>query len=424
MIGERRYRCPATPLALLLTASMGLVLCSCGPTSRPLGELDFWTGFTGPDGDICQGIVEDFEHKSGLKVECQRIPWGSYFDKLMAAIAAGNPPDVFVLHVSELVCYVSTGAILPLDEYVDRDDSFVPKDDRISSIWKNCYYDGKLYGVPMDTHSLAIYYNKDLFKKAGIPELSRTEPITGNELIALAQALTRDDDGDGRPDVWGFCFGGWPRRYFNSLLWQFGGDLLSPDRKEARFDAPETERTLEWMTDLITKYHVCPPPEGLDIWQAFCEGRIAMMVDGSWMLNGLDMYAPFQYGAAPFFIAGDEPAVWADCHILCIPRNLPEERRPAALQLLKEYNDRGATWSYAGMIPTRHSQLSGADPRLEPFISELPHVAYEPSTPVGIELRDRYEAAVYSILFGHRSIEEGLKQGQARMTKVLRWYGD
>ena len=75
------------------------------------------------------------------------------------------------------------------------------------------------------------------------------------------------------------------------------------------------------------------------------------------------------------------------------------------------------------MIPTRHSQITDADPRLEPFVAELNHVRYEPLSPVGIELRDRYEAAVYSVLFGHRTLEEGLIQGQQRMTKVLRWYG-
>lgn len=401
-------------------------LCGCGAKSRPLDELQYWNGFTGPDGNITEPLIRDFQAASGLRVEVQKMPWSTYFDKLIAAIAAGDPPDLFVLHFSELAAYAEMGALLPLDDLVDTDDSFVPHADRIESVWDRCMYEGRRYGVPLDVHMLGLYYNKDLFDRAGLPYPSETEPITGDELIALAKALNIDENGDGKPDIWGFTFAGSPFRNFSSLLWQFGGDLLSPGLDEVTIDAPAGHAALQWMVDCVEEHGISPPPEGLDTWQHFLQGRVALFTEGCWVLNGIKQNAKFRWGVAPLFVAGEQPAVWATGHVLCLPRNLPEARRANAVRLMQYLSDTGVTWSTSGMIPARHSQITDptfeADALLRPFVAQLDHVRFEPDSPVGIELRDRYEQSIVTALTGIAPVDVALDRAASRMRRVLAWW--
>ncbi len=414
-------------IAMSLCILLSVLPAGCGAKSRPLDRLQYWNGFTGPDGNITRPIVEAFEKSSGLRVEVQKMPWSTYFDKLIAAIAAGDPPDVFVLHFSELASYAEMGALLPLNPYLEGDRPLVPREDRITSAWERCYYQGTPYGLPLDVHLLGLYYNKALFDKAGLPYPSATDPLSGDEMLRLAKKLTVDEDDDGVPETWGFTFSGAPFRNFTSLLWQFDGDLLSPDLREPAIASPQGHAALQWMVDCVMKYRVSPRPEGLDTWQYFLQGRVAMFVEGCWVLNGLKRNARFPWGVAPLFQAGSRNAVWATGHVVCMSRTLPPERRANALRLMKHLSDTGVTWSTSGMIPARHSQVE--DPAflqndlLKPFVSQLGWLRFEPNSPAGIELRDRYEQSVITALVGLAPVDDALNDASDRMARVLAWWG-
>ncbi|MEI7635166.1 MAG: ABC transporter substrate-binding protein [bacterium] len=409
-----------------LAALVALALAGCGGQERPLTDLQYWNGFVGPDGNITEPILKDFESKTGARIEVQKMPWGIYFDKLISAIAAGNPPDVFVLHMSELASYAEMGALLPLDEYINSNDSFCPKADRIQSIWERACYKGQCYGVPLDIHLLGLYYNKDYFDAAHLPYPSVTEPLRGEQFIEIARKLTIQDKDAPTSNIWGFSFSGEPFRNFDTLLWQFGGNLLTDNLKQSAINSPEANKALQWMHDLVYKHKVSPMPEGVDTWQFFVQGRIAMITEGCWVLNGLTRYAKFRWGVAPFFLAGGTRAVWATGHVLCLSRNLPRERIPMALKLMKHLNDTGVMWSTSGMLPTRYSQIRSKEfleqSRAIPFTSQLDRIRFEPASPIGIELRDRYQQTVFSCLAGLFPVQQALARVDGQMNRTIETY--
>jgi ABC-type glycerol-3-phosphate transport system substrate-binding protein len=219
---------------------------------------------------------------------------------------------------------------------------------------------------------------------------------------------------------------GEPFRNIGTLVSQFGGDTLSPNLMKSTISSRQANDGVQWMHDLIYKYKVSPMPEGTDTWQYFLQGRVAMFTDGCWMLNGVRTLAKFRWGVAPFFTAGQKNSVWATGHVLCISRNLPKERIPNALRLIKHLNDSGLIWSTSGMVPTRHSQIESQSVKnqkdLVPFITQLDWLYFEPPSPVTIELRDRYQQTVFSSLTGLRTVDSALDRAGTQMNRVLRTY--
>jgi len=81
-------------------------------------ELTFWNGFTGPDGRYMQNLVDEFNktYAGRIEVKMSVMPWGDYYTKVVAAVAAGNPPDVGIMHLDQISAYVPRGVIIPLDD--------------------------------------------------------------------------------------------------------------------------------------------------------------------------------------------------------------------------------------------------------------------------------------------------------------------
>ena len=112
----------------LLLAALWLALvcggCAHPPTSRGVARdaqgrivLNFWNGFTGPDGKTMEVMVDKFQQDNpDVRVKMQIIPWGTYYDKVTLALAYGGAPDVFVCHAARIPEFASFGKLRPLDE--------------------------------------------------------------------------------------------------------------------------------------------------------------------------------------------------------------------------------------------------------------------------------------------------------------------
>lgn len=392
------------------------------PQARVI-TLEFWNGFTGPDGTTMERIVRRFnrEHKA-VRVRMQIIPWGTYYDKVTLGLAYGGAPDVFVLHASRLPEYAASEAVSPMDDLVARGE--LAESDFAPRSWAAASWKGKQCAIPLDCHPIGLYYNRELFRKAGIVDSAgRPQPPTNlAEFIDAAKKLTRDTNGDGRPDQWGFVYT-WLRTNAHTFLAQNESGWLRPDCRRSDLDSGKSREAFEIMSSLIYKHKVCPPPGGIDAWVGFQTGRVGMALEGIYMLSSLEQQKGLDFAGAECPVFGKRRAAWADSHMMVMPRDISPERRRAAWEFIKYLSDHSLEWAKGGQVPVRKSII--ADPRFREmrvqyeFSKQLPYVVYMPPSTSINQILPFGEAAVEAILQGIKPPEEALSEAASRMNSVL-----
>src|SRR5918994_1184989 len=157
-----------------------LVLTGCGggsgaggPSAEGAGDfseeydgpdvtLSYWNGFTGGDGPFMTDLVDQFmEEHDNITIESNTIQWADFYQRVPAAVQAGQGPDVGVMHLDQLATHAARDIIVPLDELADGiemcNNHFTPE------IWKAWIYNHERYGIPLPDLSLAMFYNPEHF---------------------------------------------------------------------------------------------------------------------------------------------------------------------------------------------------------------------------------------------------------------------
>lgn len=148
--------------------------------------------------------------------------------------------------------------------------------------------------------NVILYYNKDLFDKAGVAY--PTNDWTWDDMLAAAKKLTLDTNGDGKIDQWGFAVNNvvW---VWAAFVWAHGGDILSPDRKQCLLQSPEAIEALKFYYGMLTDQKVSPPPGALpqQSWAGdwMTTQAVAMGLFGPWFRPTLvTMDKPFKWDVA------------------------------------------------------------------------------------------------------------------------------
>jgi multiple sugar transport system substrate-binding protein len=411
------FGCALSPLARDRTST---------PSARnETTVLDFWNGFTGPDGKTMELMVRRFEAENpDVRVRLQIIPWGTYYDKLTLSLAYGGAPELFVLHASRLPEYASFRVLRPLADLYREGDAPLTADDFAPVPWRASFYDGRQWALPLDVHPFGLYYNTKLFREAGIVDArGRAKPPTDwREFLAAARKLTRDTDGDGRPDQWGFVFT-WQQVNWYTLASQLGGGILGRDGRSCMMTAPGSLEALRLMRELVYTYRVAPVPEDIDSWLAFRQGKVAMALNGIYMLASLEEQRGLAFAGAPTPRFGPRPAVWGDSHLLCQPAAIASDASRAAWRLMRFLSDHSLLWARGGQVPTRLDVLRSPQfARLavqSQFARQLPYVRYLPSTPKMNALGQFVAPAVEAALLNLQPPEDALQDACRRIGQVL-----
>lgn len=420
-----RYKIERGFLPLLCLVSLLLTGCLSGkPTSNPTSaEIRFWNGFTGPDGATMEKIVKQFERDTGIRVKMQIIAWGTYYDKLVLSLAYGGAPDVFICHANRIAEFARYGVFRPLDDLIAEDKSFDQRD-ILPNIWQAGQYDGRQVGFPLDCHPQGLYYNRKLFREAGIVDDKGNPkpPQTWEEFLEAAHRLTIDKDGDGRPDQWGFAFT-WLRTNWITFISQHGGSILSENLQRAALNQPPAVHATQQMCEVIYQHRVAPKPEGFDSWMGFRQGRVAMAIEGIYMLSSVEEQKGLEYAGAPVPSFGPKRAVWGGSHMLCLPKDIPPERAKLVWRFIRYLSDHSLDWAAGGQIPVRRSLLQ--HPRLRQmqvqyaFAQQLPYVVFEPASHKSTEIMPFYDAAIEAALLGIKSPQDALNEAARRIQQVL-----
>jgi len=246
-------------------------------------QVVLWHGFTAYEAKAINSAVAEYDKsQSRVHVTAQFYGNADYaLQKVLTAIAGGTYPDIAYLYGSWAANIAKSPKTLDLTKLV-QDPSF-----RYDDIWPAARavgnVDGKIVGVPALIDNLALVYNKKLFRRAGIP--FPTAKWTWSDFESAAKKLTIPSKkqfgwayvNDASEDtVW---------RYW-ALLWQAGGNILTPDGKRAAFDSPAGLKALTLLQQMAVKDRSVYLDSGNDQYAPlFNSGHIAMLYTGPWDLG-------------------------------------------------------------------------------------------------------------------------------------------
>lgn len=278
---------------LLLVALLGLAVGVGAQTVT----ITYWQYFFETKVKLVDELIKNFEKANpGIKVEQVTFPYETFNQKVAASIPAGEGPDVITLFYGWLPMYVKAGYLqeLPKSDFNKEfyDKNFYP------FVAESVDFGGKYYSVPTAVRTLALIWNKKLFKEAGFdPE---KPPKTLDELAAYARKLSKYD-AQGNLVQAGMAMQptGQGHSWIREVLFrQFGNVPYSADYRKVGYADQKAADALKWYTDLIVKDKVGYPNFVTDDVTAFRSGKAAMNIDGSFRIAALKAVKDLEWGAA------------------------------------------------------------------------------------------------------------------------------
>ena len=242
-----------------------------------------------------QKIVDAFKVLNpNITVKVSVADWDSYWPKLQTDLAGGNAPDVFLMDGPLFPDYQTRDQLLDLSPLIAR-DGFDLSQLVDLAVQDFTAADGHQYGLPRDLNTIALFYNKTMFDAAGLPYPDGT--WDWNKLVEVATKLTKTSGN--ATTQWGFYTETSDmENYWSSLVWQAGGDILSPDKKSVLIDSAQAAAGIQFLQDLIYKDKVMQQPVAGGTGDAFENGQAAMEANGSWLVP-THQAAGIDFGVAP-----------------------------------------------------------------------------------------------------------------------------
>ena len=236
------------------TVVLAAAACAPGESGAAL-RVALWAG--GHELEIERRVADRYEAlHPGVRVVLESAPNG-YEERLLTSIAAGRPPDVYLMDSPDIPTFVERGLALDLAPYQEA-LGFRP--DSVFGPVADAFRRGEsMFALPKDFTPMVLYANRGVLAAAGVEDLLPAAPSlaappagwTWTDFRRAAEAVVADTDGDGRMDVFGFDF---PRNLYQWIpfVWSAGGDILAPGGSGATgyLDGPEALEAYRFLTGL------------------------------------------------------------------------------------------------------------------------------------------------------------------------------
>jgi multiple sugar transport system substrate-binding protein len=452
MARAQPFRLLCLALPILLTALL-LPLCSCNRKADARTEdgrviVNYWEKWTGFEDDAIQAVVDDF-NRSQNRIFVKKLAVSEILRKLMLATAGGNPPDVAGLWSSYIPDFAEKGALTPLNKMIDQ--AGIKAEDYIPTYWQQCTYQGFMWALPNTPTTLALHWNKKLFREAGLDP--NRPPRSLDELEALSDKLTIVEiERNGKsvrvryPDLTedekhakNFKLAqvghlptqpGW---WIPQWVYWFGGSLWDGDRRITA-NSPEELQTFEWLRQGSEKFGIgnlrsfgatfgnfASPSD------PFLAGQVAMELQGEWMYNFISKYAPqLEWGAAPF--PAKDPVRFpqvtlAESDVLLIPKGAAHPTE--AFEFIRYINSQGpmeklclGQRKFSPFVKVSDEFLRHhPNPYIQTFIdlAKSPQAQYVPRLTVWTEYNDEMNVAADRVISLAATPQQALDQVQQRI---------
>ena len=277
-------------LAVLVTAlaAVTVVLAGCGTdagggSSASSGSIQIWEGWTGEEATAYAHLVTEYEAEHpGVKVSSLYVNNDDTLQKVLTAVRGGSTPDIAYLYGSWAPNVAQIPQVVNLTQVVKQPgvnwDDFYAGERDVATV------NGKVIGIPALVDNLAVVYNKKLFAQAGLPLPGPN--WTWAQFEADAKKLT-----DASTKQYGTAYVTpgtedtvW---HWEALLWEAGGQLLTPNNKQAAFNSAAGLQSLETLrTMAVTDKSMYLDPSDSAYANLFNSGKIGMLVTGPWDLSG------------------------------------------------------------------------------------------------------------------------------------------
>ena len=378
----------------------------------------------------------DIFHKQNpnIKVILEPVSYKEKETKYTVESAAGRAPDVFHVHAFSLPLFFSKGYAKDLTPFIKKEgagilDPWYPLPLQLMK------HNGKMHAMPGDYMTMVLFYNTEMFKAAGL-DINKP-PKTWDEFLIYAKKLTRDTDGDGKIDQWGFgTVGakspGFSMR-FGPFIWSYGADYLTPDMKQAALNTAAAKEAFKFFVELYTKEKVVPP--GLtamnpqEVRTQLAQKKVAMILGSGWtapIVNKInpDLKAFDVLKAAPAPMKSKPAtAIWLSSWVMSPNTKHPEE----AWKLLKFITSKEMElkWFMDNRVTSSRKDVSGVAPAIlndkfaSVMASQLPNGKVEPQIKQWPEIMDTFTTSIQESIVGMKSPEKALSEAHQRTNAIL-----
>jgi ABC-type glycerol-3-phosphate transport system substrate-binding protein len=390
------------------------VIGGCGQKSEP-ATLTVWQTYNDEESPVFREIVAKFEEAHpGVTVNVERVPFNGAEPKIQTALTTHTEPDIARVDVSFLAKLAGKNALLDIGPYVPAEF----RAEIMPVALQSCIYGGKLWGIPDQTNGLCLFYNKTLFREAGLdPE---RPPATWDEVVEYGKRLT-----DERHGVFGIGLS-------NSLWWSlpffygYGATFLSEDGKHCLLNSPEAVDGFQLKVDLYRRDRIeggAWRSGGIVHDQGFQSGKYAMILNGPWAVESLKKTGiDFGVGLIPAGPAGTHTNVGGNDLVVFASAKSPKLAAEFLMFVASEEMQR--MWAVRlGQIPVN---LKAADaitadehPYLAVFVEQMKTAVARPQTPYYPEIENLMNPEMQAALDGTKTVKAALDAAVAEIDKLL-----
>jgi sn-glycerol 3-phosphate transport system substrate-binding protein len=421
---------------LLAAAVVTLGIAPLGALAQAPAEISFFypVAVGGPIAKIVDEFAADFT-KENPAIKVTPIYAGAYQDTIVKALTAhksGTPPVTSVLLSTDMFTLIDEDAIVPFDDFVKTAEDKAWLASFYKAFMLNSQTGGKTWGIPFQRSTIVQYYNKELFKAAGLDP--NKPPTTWAEMADYAKKLTVKD-ASGKVTQYGVQIpsSGFPYWLFQGLAIQNGVVMANDAGNAVKFDDPKVIEALQYWIDL-TKQGVHPP--GIVEWgttpKDFFEKKVAMMWTTTGNLTNVRTNAKFDFGVAMLPAGQRKGSPTGGGNFYIFKKSSPAQQ-DAAFKFIKWMTqpERAARWSIAtGYVAVSEAAygteaLRNYGREFPPALvarDQLPFALAEFSTHDNQRVTKALNDALQAALTGTKTAAQAMQDAQKEADRLLRSY--
>jgi multiple sugar transport system substrate-binding protein len=392
------------------------------PTAAPTGPvtITFWHGYNADvETKFLEGtIIPAFQAKfPNIKVQDVNVPYDQFRRKLLVAMSGGTAPDLARIDIIWVPELADQGALAKIDQVMP--DFATLKDTFLPGPLSTNYYNGSYYGLPLDTNTRVLVYNKDMFAAAKIDKA----PATIDEFLADCEKIKALG-----PKKYCFEDGGTYAWAVNPWIWSFGGDVTDTaiTKASGAYNGAATAAAYQFLKDGVDKGYINPAMAGggVDTWGAFGKDEVAMILEGPWFPPSFEsQFKGKAYGLAPMpagtggsisVVGGEDIVMFAQ-----------SQQKAAAAEFIRfmDSMETQLKWAVVGQMPVLKDAAASDTIKNHPFfgvfMDQLKTAKARTPHPNWSKIEEVMTNTGAAILTGKTTVQKGLDDAVKLMDPLL-----